>query len=242
MGDGLTGPEARVEKARETLGAKKSRGARFAMTGPETHLVVEGPPRSANSFTVRMLQAIAGPPQHFRIAHHSHSADNLLSGAGYGTPLVVLARKPADAILSYAIYSGRTAQQAARRYASFYEALDGLEGYVIGHFDEITCDFNAFLARLNTVLPTPLPLVKDMDALLAEVDEVQRAALDKRAREEGRDTVRQTPMPTEGREKLKEEMRTDVLSLLARNRRAEEAYARFVERGDRPQVPVTSAR
>jgi len=229
----LTGQS--VSEARERLAARKGRGGGFWMCEPDTHLVVEGPPRSANSFTVRMLQTIAGPPSRFKIAHHSHSADNLISGAAYGIPLVVLARAPEDSILSYAIYSGLPPETCADRYVAFYDALVDIDGYVIGHFDEITHDFNAFLARLNTILPQPLPLIEDLPSVLAHVDSVQRAAVEKRAAEQSSDPVRQTPMPTPGREALKADLRQSVRAHLAADPRPQAAYDRLIAAGDRPK-------
>ena len=82
---------------------------------PDTDLVVEGPPRSANSFTVRMLHRMLGRPPRFRIAHHSHSQDNLWAGAGYRMPLVVLARPPQDAILSCCVRCGQPPAENALR-------------------------------------------------------------------------------------------------------------------------------
>lgn len=225
-----------VNDARQRLADRKARGGGFVNCAPDTDLVVEGPPRSANSFTVRMLQTLTGKAPRLKIAHHSHSADNLISGAAYGIPLVVLARPPEDAILSYCIYSGLPPEKCANRYVGFYEALANVDGYIIGHFDEITHDFNAFLARLNTILPRPLPLIEDMPALLAEVDAVQKAAVEKRAREQASDPIRQTPMPTAGREALKADMREEVLAHLAANPLPRKIYDSFVAAGDKPRA------
>lgn len=221
--------DTKASDARARLRRKKERGAGFSICEPSTHIVVEGPPRCANSFTVRMLHNILGRPQKFRIAHHSHSPDNIWAGAGYGIPLVVLARAPEDSISSNCIRSGKSPRNCASRYAAFYEALDGLDGYVIGHFDEIISDFNAFITRINKVMVQPIPLVDDLPGLVARVQAERQAIIAaKRARTEA------TPIAPAERERIKAETREHVLAYLESDARPREAFERFVAAGDRP--------
>lgn len=234
--------DSKVAAARRRLGARRLKGASFRVCDPDTALVVEGPPRSANSFTVRMLHAVFGPPQRFKIAHHSHSPDNVLFGAAHRIPLVVLARAPEDAILSYAIYRGCTPAESAAGYVAFYETLAGIDGHVIGHFDEITGDFNAFLARLDAILPRPVPRIEDVAALVARIDAQQAAALARQGPQ--KDPVRRGPMPAAAREQLKDALREDVRAHLAENPRPRALYEAFLAAGDasgRPPPPPPAA-
>lgn len=216
----------RAAQARERLRRRKESGAGFVECGPDADLVVEGPPRSANSFTVRMLHRIFGSSSGFRVAHHSHSPDNIWAGAGYGIPVVVLARGPENAIASYCIWSGRAPREAALRYARFYEGLAGLEGHVVGHFDEITGDFAAFLGRVAAVMPMPVPPVDDLPRLVAKVKAERQAISDAKRARAG------IALATGAeRERVRAEVRERVVEYLAGEPRAREAYARFVGGG-----------
>lgn len=117
--------------------------------GPGTEIVIEGFPRSANSFAVAAFARAQGrKPQ---IAHHVHAPAQVIAAAKAGTPAIVLIRDPEDAVLEYVVKKPAiTIGQALRGYARFYEPLVRYRsGFVAGVFDEVTKDFGTVIRHVN---------------------------------------------------------------------------------------------
>ncbi|MBK0329304.1 hypothetical protein I5535_18675 [Rhodobacteraceae bacterium F11138] len=189
---------------------------------PDSDLVIEGYPRSANTFTVSMIRVLcdaAGQKQPC-IGHHTHSVQNLRLAAGYGIPMMVLIREPADAILSLHIRSGKSVETLLQRYVTFHTGLLDLDAaYLLARFDEVVGDFNTIITRLNTMLKTPLPLSADLagDTTKAQARNKARAA-----RKHNRQNIKQNinlriSTPTPEREKIKTALRAGIAQALADN-------------------------
>lgn len=119
------------------------------LVGPETDLVIEGFPRSGNTFSVFAFKHAQS--REVRVAHHLHAPAQILRAARLGIPALVLLRDPVDAVLSLMLRDpGFTAGRALRYYASFYEtvARHG-DGFVVGPFEEVTGDYGAVVGRIN---------------------------------------------------------------------------------------------
>ena len=67
-----------------------------------TEIVIEGFPRSANSFAVNAFVLAQGRPVH--VAHHVHAAAQVLAAGRAGVPAILLIREPTDAIVSYLLW------------------------------------------------------------------------------------------------------------------------------------------
>ncbi len=117
--------------------------------GPATEVVIEGFPRSANSFAVAAFARAQGRKPN--IAHHVHAPAQVIAAARAGVPAIVLIRNPEDAVLEYVIKKPAIAMsQALRGYARFYEPLLRYRwAFVPGVFDEVTKDFGSVIHRLN---------------------------------------------------------------------------------------------
>ena len=120
---------------------------------PETQLVIEGFPRSANSFArVAFNRAQKGT---VRIATGLHVPAQVIRAARWRIPTLVLIRRPKDAVLSFAIRDPISVEQALKYYLSFYETVEGYsDAYVLGTFDEVTGDFGRVIQRLNDKFDT----------------------------------------------------------------------------------------
>jgi hypothetical protein len=118
---------------------------------PDTQLVIEGFPRSGNSFARRAF--IMAQDQGFdktRIAHHLHVPAQVVRAAQWQIPTLVLIRRPKDAVLSLAIRDPISVDQALRYYVSFYETAEKYrDAYVLGLFEEVTEDFGQVIKRIN---------------------------------------------------------------------------------------------
>ena len=125
-----------------------ARKDRARVVTPETQLVIEGFPRSANSFArVAFNRAQKGG---VRIATGLHVPAQVIRAARWRIPTLVLIRSPRDAVLSFAIRDPISVEQALRYYLAFYETVEGYgDSYVLGTFEEVTEDFGRIIRRIN---------------------------------------------------------------------------------------------
>lgn len=137
----------------------KSRSRKLAV-GKNTELVIEGFPRSANSFAVGAFQSAQSRP--IVIANHLHAPAQILLAARRDIPTLVLIRQPADAVISMnALHlelsdiqhrspRNNTLEQLLRSYIRFYKTIMPYqEKYIVGVFEEVTSDFGAVIEKLN---------------------------------------------------------------------------------------------
>ena len=115
---------------------------------PDTQLVIEGFPRSANTFA--RVAFNRAQSERVRIAHGLHVPAQVIRAATWRIPTLVLIRKPKDAVLSFAIRDPISVDQALRYYITFYETVEEYrEAYVLGLFEEVTEDFGEVIRRIN---------------------------------------------------------------------------------------------
>ena len=90
------------------------------VVGEDTELVIEGFPRSSNTFAVTAFQLAQSRP--VKLAGHLHASSHVIAAAKKGVPTLVLIRDPIDVITSYIIFRGLslTVKQAFRYYIRFY--------------------------------------------------------------------------------------------------------------------------
>jgi hypothetical protein len=114
-----------------------------------TDLVLEGFPRSGNSFSVfAFMNAGAGD---MNIAHHVHSPSQVISAARYKIPAVLLIREPkAAAAAGIAKIATHSAGDLLRAYSIYYRTLLPLrENFVIAPFDTLTSDVGRVIDAVN---------------------------------------------------------------------------------------------
>ena len=128
----------------------------------DTQLVIEGFPRSGNSFARRAF--VMAQNESFdttRIAHHLHVPAQVVQAARWQIPTLVLIRRPRDAVLSFALWDPISVDQALRYYRSFYETVEKYrDAYVLGLFEEITEDFGQVIKRINDKFGTTFALFR----------------------------------------------------------------------------------
>ena len=74
---------------------------RSTLARRDSALVIEGFPRSGNTFSVAAFQIANGPQPH--LGRHLHGAPHLLRAKRLGIPAVALVRAPEDAVPSYLV-------------------------------------------------------------------------------------------------------------------------------------------
>ena len=135
------------------LPAARLRRHGVLVAAPGVEVLIEGYPRSANSFAVAAFARAQGWPGSGggRIAHHTHAPAHVLEAVRRGIPSIVLIRDPADAVLEFLLVKpDLTPRQGLRGYIRFYEPLlPHRSGFVIGPFEEVTTDLGRVIVRLN---------------------------------------------------------------------------------------------
>ncbi len=129
-------------------------GYRDLLVDRKTQIVIEGFPRSGNTFSVVAFEQ--AQRESVRVAHHLHMPAQVIRAARWGIPILLLARKPTDAALSWVVREPWVPiRQALRHYISFYEkAAEYRDSLVVGFFEEVTRDYGTVLERVNAKFGT----------------------------------------------------------------------------------------
>ena len=170
---------------------------------PDTQLVMEGFPRSANSFA--RVAFNRAQSERVRIAHGLHVPAQVIRAARWQVPTLVLIRKPKDAVLSFAIRDPISVDQALRYYLSFYETVEGYrDSYVLGLFEEVTGNFGGVIRRINDRFGTTFSVFRhdqrNVDGVFARIERNSRKRLGEATLEN------RASLPFAAREKKKREL------------------------------------
>jgi hypothetical protein len=195
-----------------------------------TELVIDGYPRSANQFAIAAIRHAEA--RDVRIANRTHAPGHLIAAADAGLPVLVLIRRPEDAILGWVLYKGNiSVAQALRAYVRFYRPMLSHRGrFVVADFAEITSDFGAVTRRVNERFGTRFAefdhTKENQDLLFThmELHEASRLPPDQVERIVGR--------PSQERDRLRAGLREEYRSHRLRRPRAaaERLYTAFTGR------------
>lgn len=139
----------------------RHRNARFLrrIVGPDTEIVIEGYPRSGNSFANRAFAA--AQPREVSVATHTHSAAQVELATRRGLPTLVVVRDPAEAIPSLHALREQVRRSEPghapvdvvdelRRYIRFHRrVLTVADRVVIAPFAEVIADYGNVIRRVN---------------------------------------------------------------------------------------------
>ena len=128
------------------------------LVNESSEIVIEGFPRSGNTFAVAALEWSQCRP--LNIAHHLHSVSQIIWAFKHNIPVVVLIREPKDAVVSFVIREPYlTPKLALRSYISFYTAILPLKNnLLIVTFEELTTDFGNVINKINKYYETAFSL------------------------------------------------------------------------------------
>ncbi len=135
----------------------------------DTALVIEGFPRSGNSFATTAFGLTAGPGVHR--SSNTHLPGQVRIAVSRVIPTLVLIRRCADAAASLCVAAPYlTPAMAVREWLRFYRAVAPYQSrFVLATFDEVTTDFGAVIARVNERFGTTFPLFEHTPDNVARV-------------------------------------------------------------------------
>lgn len=189
----------------------------------DTEIVIEGYPRSANSFSVNAFKQAQQRP--VKIAHHHHAQAQVIKGVRHRIPVCVLIRNPADAVRSLLVLAPKISiPYAILKYLRFYhDVYPYREGFVVGPFEEVINSFDITIQRINERFGTAFDSFEHNEEALSGVF----GAMERHAKAAGgtRETIGK---PTPEKEKLKRKIDLDSHTELLDQ--ANDIYHRFLER------------
>ncbi|MEP4077626.1 hypothetical protein [Haloferula sp.] len=204
-------------------------GIRWAPIDASTDIVIEGFPRSANTYAVVAFR-FAQERKH-RIAYRLHAPIQLMAACRAGIPAIALIRNPKDAVLSWVIHrSDVSMEDALMGYESFYKALlPYRDKLVVADFKAITNDYGTVIRRVNEKYGTDFQEFpqseENVDKCFSIIDEYYSEA------SEGVIPQNAVARPSEERKKLKEALKGEYDNARYRELklRAEHAYSVLIE-------------
>jgi len=124
----------------------------------KTDIVIEGYPRSANSFSVKAFKFANGDD--YKIATHLHAFQQVIVGVKKKIPTIVLIREPFECIVSYAAFRAQKYGDGAfidynmkwllQDYVTFYKKLLPYKNKVIiGVFKDVLNDYGIIINKVN---------------------------------------------------------------------------------------------
>lgn len=165
----------------------------------DTDLLIEGFPRSANTFAAWAFM-LANPG--CKLAHHVHTRAHVLLAIRRRKPALILMRPPEDAVRSLLVRRLEvTPGIALRRYIGFYEGVEPYaEHLVFARFDTVINDYNRVIEAVNKRFNTQfhgLGRNIGLSEVFAAIDAANRRG------HGGRVNPRHVPRPHPEREQLK---------------------------------------
>ncbi len=192
------------------------------MVRKNTELVIEGFPRSANTFTVVAFQYAQN--QSILLAHHVHSQAQVLRGVALRVPVCVLIRDPIDAVRSLIIrHPHISLKMGLKTYIDFYKDIYPLrDDYIIATFENVTNDFGKVVEKINEKFGTKFVPFKHTDKAVKEIFE----KIELISKSRGPSTEEYMERPSRKKEKLKNNIKLEDHDYLIK--KAREIYHQYL--------------
>lgn len=143
---------------------RRSHWSKSWIVAKDTEVVIEGFPRSANSFA---CEAFISGQRQTRHGTHVHSSAQVVQACKWNIPTLVLLRHPHGAVCGDIAFgcelderdpltvSAEDLNDSLRRYTAFYERVEPYRrGFVVGHFPDVVKDFGAVMRHFNEYFGT----------------------------------------------------------------------------------------
>lgn len=145
---------------------------RLGTVDRDTDVVIEGFPRSANSYA-RVAFLLANPDA--TVCSHTHSYRTVTRAVALGIPAIVLIREPTRVIASTLQYDPDVPpMRTIKQYRSFYQHVARLpaDRIMLADFDDVIRDFGSVIASCNAMLGssfTPYERSPESESRISEV-------------------------------------------------------------------------
>jgi hypothetical protein len=176
--------------------------------GTDTQIVIEGFPRTANTFAVVAFTMAQSEP--VAVAAHVHAPAQLIAAAERGIPAIALIREPEPTVLSFAIRHPEIGvRHGLSGYVRFYEALVPYrDRFVVGRFSDVTSDFGSVIRRVNERFGTGFGVFEHTDEnVRRSFEEIDRGYAGREDRGAAFESI--VPRPSDERERVKETLRAE---------------------------------
>jgi hypothetical protein len=176
-----------------------------------TEIVIEGYPRSGNTFAVVAFRQAQG--REIKMAHHLHAAAQIKRAARLGVPAIMLIREPSEAILSVVVRDPHVSvRYALRSYIRFYSTvLPYLEKTVVAPFAAVTSDLASIIRIVNTRYETAFKEFVPTEDALNSVRQTVEWMAQRDSQVTGVDYSLGLALPSEQRRRAKDARRTEYL-------------------------------
>ena len=177
-----------------------------------TEIVIEGYPRSGNTFAVVAFRLAQG--REIKMAHHLHAAAQIKRAARLDVPAIVLIREPSEAILSLVVRDPQASMRwALRSYIRFYSAVVPYleKKTVVAPFATVTSDLASIIRMVNTRYGTAFKEFVPTEDGLNSVRQTVEWMGQRDSMMTGWDYRRGVALPSEQRRRAKEARRTEYL-------------------------------
>ena len=177
-----------------------------------TEIVIEGYPRSGNTFAVVAFRVAQG--RKIRMAHHLHAAAQIKRAARLDVPAIVLIREPSEAILSLLVRDPHASVRwALHSYIRFYTAVvPCLDKAVVAPFAIVTSDFASIIRMVNKRYDTTFVEFEPTEDALNTVQQAVEWMGRQDSMSTGWDYRLGVALPSEQRRRAKEARRTEYLA------------------------------
>lgn len=196
-----------------------------------TEIVIEGYPRSGNTFAVEAFRQAQG--RQIKMAHHLHAAVQIKRAARLGVPAIVLIREPSEAVLSVVVRDPHASMRwALRSYVRFYSTvLPYLGKAVVAPFATVTSDLASIIRMVNARYGTAFKEFVPTEDALNSVQQTVEWLGQRDSMMTGWDYRLGVALPSEQRQRAKDARRTEYLDERNRPLRltAESLYARVMQ-------------
>ncbi len=134
----------------------------------ETDLVIEGFPRSGNTYCAESFRLISD--EHFGVASHVHHVAQVKEAVRREVPTIIVVREPVACLSSYLLSgSHATVRGVLKEYTAYHESLSRIiSSCMVVDFSDITSDIDSVIDRANRLFRFDLPHLSKT----ASIDEV----------------------------------------------------------------------
>lgn len=180
----------------------------YAVT-PKTEIMIEGFPRSGNTFAVAAFQMAQS--REVILAHHLHVTAQIVKAIQLKTPAILLIRTPMDAVVSLILRQPFISPtQGFRSYIRYYERAKIYKDHVIvSTFEEVTRDFgkiiNSVNAKFNTNFNPFVHTLENLEECYKRIDQMDMEDTGKKKISE-----RTVARPSSTRDNLKNKLLKEI--------------------------------